>query len=272
MVVAVLALLSLPAVFLFGLMVGSGFRFSSLADPANLALWVSAGATLAIAILTIVLAKETWLLRLFQLRQLEAIRKASIRPQIDIYLSRSPTSFNVMNVVVENTGSGLARNIRFGIVGSNNGLLTNAESAVAEKLESLSFVASGIQALAPQRSKRSFLFIVQDIFGKHREDFFKICLRIQITYEDSEGDPQESTAIWDFGEMEGASEMGYGDPVDKAARQLEKISDTLQRVGRGSSGDRLGVNVYTNKDREQERQEWEEQHEAWRARQGKSDS
>ena len=266
-------MLALPAVFLFGLMIGSGIKYSDFADSSNIALWVSAGSTLAIAILTVVLAKETWQLRLFQLSQLAAIRKAAIRPQVDVYMSRSKTSFNVMNVVVENVGSGIARNIKFNFKGSlGNSKLTEAEQAVADRLHKMAMFNSGIQALSPQRNKRSFLFIVQEVFGAYKDDFFKICLTIEMTYEDAEGETHTSVEIWGFGELEGTSEMGYGDPTDKAAGHLEKISDTLQKFGRGSSSDRLSVNVYTEQDREKEREYFEEQHEIWKAKHQRGDS
>ena len=272
-VVAILAMLVLPAVFLFGLMLGAGVKHSDFADSSNIALWVSAGSTLAIAILTIVLAKETWQLRLFQLGQLAAIRKAAIRPQIDVYMSRSKTSFNVMNVVVENVGSGIARNIRFRFKGSStNGELTEPEQAVADRLNKMAMFNSGIQALSPQRNKRSFLFIVQEIFGAHKDDFYKICLTIEMSYEDAEGETHTSVAIWDFSELEGTSEMGYGDPTDKAAGHLEKISSTLQKLGRDTSSERFAVNIYTELDREKEREYWEEQREIWKANYQNGDS
>lgn len=270
-VAAILALLAMPAVFLFGLVLGSGFKSTSEGASA-FALWVSAGSTLAIAVLTFVLAKETWQLRLFQFEQLATLRKASIRPQVDVYLSRSAANFNIMNVIVENAGVGIARNIEFQFRGSRHGNLTPAEQSVVERLHKMAMFRSGIHSLSPQRSKRSFLFMVQEIYGEFTDDFFNICLTVETKCEDSEGDAHESLSVWDFGDLEGTSEVGYGDPAEKAAKHLEKISDSLQKLGRDSFTSRFAVNVYTNRDREKELAAWEKDLAIWKERHGKDDS
>lgn len=48
--------------------------------------WVSAFATVAIAILTVVLAKETWALRKAQNKQVDSLRKETLRPQVSVTL------------------------------------------------------------------------------------------------------------------------------------------------------------------------------------------
>ena len=66
----------------------------------TLSAWVSAFATVCIALLTIFLAKETWELRRVQLSQIEQIRKDSIKPSVSLYLKSSPVSFNIIDIGV----------------------------------------------------------------------------------------------------------------------------------------------------------------------------
>ena len=48
LLIVILVILALPAVFLFGIMFGSGTKFSELRNAEKLGLWVSALATVAI--------------------------------------------------------------------------------------------------------------------------------------------------------------------------------------------------------------------------------
>ena len=99
--------------FLLGLSVGMSSQGLVAFGNDTLSAWVSAIATVVIALLTIFLAKETWELRRVQLSQIEQIRKDSIKPSVSLYLKSSPVSVNLIDIHIINDGRGTAQNIKF---------------------------------------------------------------------------------------------------------------------------------------------------------------
>ena len=102
-VVALVGLLLVPVIFIIGLVVGLNIDGNVSLSTDTLSSWITAFATVAIAVLTFVLAKETWYLRLAQLRQMEDLRIESIRPSLEFYLLSAPASFQFMNVYMGST-------------------------------------------------------------------------------------------------------------------------------------------------------------------------
>ena len=82
--------------FILGLSLGMSSQGLVTFGKDTLSAWVSAIATVVIASLTIFLAIETWKLRGVQLKQIEQIRKDSIKPSVSLYLKSSPVSFNII--------------------------------------------------------------------------------------------------------------------------------------------------------------------------------
>ncbi|MCB1640997.1 MAG: hypothetical protein KDI37_04630 [Xanthomonadales bacterium] len=236
--VVLLATLAMPMLMLLGLTVGTGLQFTSFSDVTVVALWVNAIATLLIAVLTFFVAKETWQLRLFQFKQLEEIRKASVRPEIDVSLNRSKSQYSVMDVVIENLGVGMARKVRFEFEGAAGTDLSEAETEVVERLRSMAMFREGLKVLGAQKSRRSHLFVIHEIFGRYPEDFYSICINISAEFEDADGVVHKSRSVWDFGELEGTSEIGYGDPISRVADELKELSDTVRGLGKINSGTR----------------------------------
>lgn len=272
-ILAILVLLASPVVFLIGLTVGSGVKWDAFSSASNLALWVSALSTLIIAVLTIVLAKETWHLRRIQLAQSNSIRKAAIEPAIDIYLERSNVAFVLMNVVVENSGSGPARNIQFQFSGIENRPLTENEQWVVNQLHKLNILKNGMIALGSDKSRKSYAFSTNDLFPKIKDEFFDIKIQIRIMYEDIEGDRFENVVIWDFSEYVGIGEVGGGDPTYQSVKELEKIAKSLDAFKKTSSNNRLKVDIYTEDERTKEREKVQAHYQAMKeAQQDSSDS
>ena len=72
---SVIGLVSAPLIFILGIVAGSQIQLSSILTADSLSSWVSALATVAIAVLTFILAKETWYLREAQIEQGNSLRK-----------------------------------------------------------------------------------------------------------------------------------------------------------------------------------------------------
>lgn len=148
-----------------------------------------------------------------------------------------------MDVVVENSGKGAARSIKFEFSGLNGELLTDHEQLIVEKMQKLNILNKGILSLGSGQLRKSFAFSHHDIFAKAKEEFFDIKIQIRITYQDIEGKNFESFVIWDFSEYVGISEVGGEDPHYSSAKELERIRKVLEAFKRGSSLDRLKVDV-----------------------------
>ena len=80
--VVLMSVLFVPIIFIIGLVVGINIEGQVNLSTDTLSSWISAFATVAIAMLTFILAKETWYLRLAQIQQIGELRKEAIRPNL----------------------------------------------------------------------------------------------------------------------------------------------------------------------------------------------
>jgi hypothetical protein len=247
-------LLMLPVVFIIGLVVGINIESALTLSQDNLSSWVSAFATVTIAVLTIVLAKETWGLRLIQLSQIEQIRKDSIKPSVGLYLKSSPAGFNFIDVHITNNGSGTAQNIKFTFRNASEDAQEVYEHLLSE-LNKLVILEKGISTLSSGEHRSSYLFSFIDLHKKFGEKALECVTEVDISFEDIEGSKYSSKSFFNFTEYKGVSELGGGDPLNKISSHLEKIQ---KDVGHFASGfKKIKTDVYTSEDRQAERDEWE---------------
>ena len=212
-------LLALAIAFILGVSIGAGSQGEIKFISDTLSSWVAALATVCIAILTIILAKETWELRELQTRQIEQIRKASIKPSIDVSLKSSPAGLNFIDIHINNNGVGVARNIEFQIKNSNPNA-ADVYGYVEGKMGNLAMLSKGLSSLAAGDSRISFLFNAIKI-AREYENKFDYKAEVEATYEDIEGTEYKSHSSLAFGEFEGRS------LPDEA---LHKISQTLEKI------------------------------------------
>lgn len=262
-----MALIALTIMFLIGLSVGVGSQGNLSFSNDTLSAWVSALATVCIAILTIFLAKETWALRQVQLTQIEQIRKDSIKPNIDVYLKSSPAGFNFIDVHIINNGSGPAQNIKFDFTNKNPDGFDVFQS-LEESFSNLVILNDGISSLGAGESRSSYLFSFIDLHKKYGDKALEYYSEVGIAYQDLEGKEYISRAHFNFSEYKGISELGGGDPLYKISSTLEKIQ---KEIGHFASGfKKLKTDVYTSDDRKRERKQWEEQRDEMAKKQSES--
>ncbi|WP_156831308.1 hypothetical protein [Arhodomonas aquaeolei] len=249
-------LLMLPVVFIIGLVVGINIEDAISLSQDTMSSWVSAFATVTIAVLTIVLAKETWALRLIQLSQIEQIRKDTIKPSVNLFLKSSPAAFNFINLHVVNNGPGTAQNIRFRFINASPDTKDVFDYLLTE-LTKLVIMEKGISSLSSGEHRTSYVFSFIDLHEKFGEKALECITEVDITFEDTEGTKYQTRSFFNFTEYKGITELGGGDPLYKISSQLEKIQ---KEVGHFASGfKKLKTDVYTSADREKEREELERQ-------------
>lgn len=251
-------LLFVPLVFIGGLVWGLNLGGNGKLAADTLSAWVGAIATVAIAILTFILARETWYLRLAQIRQIDELKIEAMRPSLEFYILSAQASIHMMNAHIQNNGKGIARNVSFKFYGSSGDVLSSQERAVVEKFQSLNMLKNGLASLGASKERKSFVFSFLDLINKNGDALFGVKIRASIEFEDAEGRKYASESIVDFSEFKGVSEVGGGDPLYNLYKETEKIVKVLESVQAGMSSKRLNINVYSSADREEEQKALED--------------
>ncbi|MDN5502872.1 MAG: hypothetical protein L0H10_03475 [Comamonas sp.] len=259
-------LLFVPLVFIGGLVWGLNLGGDGKLAADTLSAWVGAIATVAIAILTFILARETWYLRLAQIRQIDELKIEAMRPSLEFYILSTQASIHMMNAHIQNNGKGVARNVSFKFYGNGGGVFSSQEAAVVEKFLSLNMLKNGLTSLGAGKERKSFVFSFLDLIDKNGDSLFGVKIRVSVEFEDAEGRKYTSESIVDFSEFKGVSEVGGGDPLYNLYKQAEKIVKVLESVQTGMSSKRLNINVYSSSDREVEQKAIEDSVREWRER------
>jgi hypothetical protein len=222
------------------------------------AAWVSAIATAVTAVLTVILARETWYLRAIQQKQIEEIHKEAIRPDVGIRLEHARAGFNLMDVKIENVGRGIARNLRFSFLDRNGDMIEPESDPIAKKFLKLSMFKHGINSLGVGQCLSSFVFSFFELGSELSGDIFSPFLSIKIEFDDVDGRTHSNIFSIDFVQFKGVSSIG-NDPSYASAEELKKIREQLQKLIDG----RIEVDTFNASDRVQEKvdqeRQWQEQ-------------
>lgn len=254
LILGLLGLLLLPLIFIGGIVLGLSFQTQLELSADSVSSWVAALATVAIALLTLVLAMETWRLRAAQTAQIEELRRDSLRPNVEFYLLPAPASFQFINVHIENNGKGAAKNIRFDFQPESSDLHEKNERQLIAQLINLNMLYNGISSLGSGKERRSFVFSFIDFADKMGDSVFNIKVTVSISYEDIEGREYKSESVLDFSEFKGISEIGGGDPSYNMYKEIEKIRRVFESAQTTMASKRMNVNVYSEAEREAERE------------------
>lgn len=250
-----------PLLFVLGLVVGNRLQGGSTLSADSMSSWLSAIATIAIAVLTFILAKETWYLREAQFQQLLELRRENIRPNVGFQLESSPVGMNFMNVKVSNLGKGIAKKVAFAFSDRNGNPVPAGQDAVADKFFKLAIFRQGIHSIGIGQVFSSYLFSFIDLGNELKDELFKSYLNISITFEDVEGAKYENAFTLDFAQYEGITELG-GDALHQMANEIKKIREHVGKVANKPRG-RVAVDVFSAADRNRESEETK----AWLAEQ-----
>ncbi|WP_373700105.1 hypothetical protein [Neisseria dentiae] len=254
-----------PSLFLAGVVFGHYFSESQVLIADSISSWVSAVATVAIAILTFILAKETWHLREAQISQLEELKRENFRPNIGFQLEPNPVSMQFMDVQVNNLGKGIAKKVKFSFYGKDGLEISDGENIIVDKILSLSMFNKGIESIGIGQKLSSFLFSFIDLERETEAvNIFDIYFDLKITFEDIKGNKYENIFAVDFSQYDGISTVGRSDTssIYRISEEMEKIRKLIANT---SSSGRFKVDVFDTHDREMEeknsqmmRQRWQQ--------------
>ena len=180
-----------------------------------------------------------------QNRQIEQIRRDSIKPSVSIQLLPGRNEINMFEIQVKNHGVGTAQNISFTISNANS----EAEDAfnfISTKLNELMFIGEGIMSLSSGDVRESFLLSGYDFFKKF-DNSFSCKVRVTIRYEDMESRKYKNTQYFNFKEFEGISNIGGHNQLYELSKHLKKIEAGITKVASGQID--FKVNSYSQEDR-----------------------
>jgi len=259
-----------PIIFIAGIIFGTEFSASVALTADSLSSWVGAIATVSIAVLTFVLAKETWHLRNTQLAQLIEIRRESMRPNVVVNVQPSIINITFWDVVVQNLGKGIAKNVRFEFRNYDGTPATKENNPLVKIFNKLSIFRNGCASIGLGQSIKSFLFGFADLADQVGEkQIFAQKVLVIINFEDAEGYKYSNSIDVDLSDIEGISILGGAtNPTYLIFKELEKIRQTFEPVFK-SGFRRLKVDTYDTTDRDKEKKIREKEDEDFVQRQEK---
>lgn len=211
---------------LIGIFIGIGLNFIGVSSVS----WtdgITAISTSIIAVLTIVLAVETWRLRILQNKQIREIRKNAIAPLVNLKLEISPAERIFLNLVLENNGIGIAKNINFSIINKTENQNTGAEKLIG-LIKKTGFIESGTDSLGINESRQNYLFRFPDFTEKFGDSFYSVKIEILISYEDNEGNSYKNVAIFKISEYKEITTLGGAEPLYQIAQNTKKIAENIK--------------------------------------------
>lgn len=249
----VILVLLVPMAFMAGAVLVSSFQDSFTLTADSLSSWVSALATVAIAILTFILAKETWYLREAQSAQLEQVQRDSIRPYIDFSLVHSQVDISLIDMKIANYGRGVAKNIRFTLLDDVCGLSAVVQNPIVDSIFKMGAVSVGISNLGIGQVYKTYVFSFIEVMNEiGEEETFSTRFSLAVSYQDMYGFEYRDVVLVDLSSFSGVADVGGGDPKYKISKSLEKMASWMEGLTRGA-GRRLRVDSYSQEDRERER-------------------
>lgn len=252
------AIVIIPLIFVAGFIIGNQVQIKvTLGNTDSIGTWVSAIATVMIALLTFILAKETWYLREAQTKQLAELKSENIRPNISIQLESSTVDANFMNVKITNCGKGIAKNVFFEFLGKQGEQIQSdrVEYVVIEKFKKLAIFRRGIESMGINQVISSFIFDFISLSQELQGNVCEPCFNIKIRFEDVEGFSYVNTFVIDFIEFDGISRIvGDGDAIHQISKEIKRIREYIGSVV-GTSNSRVSVDVFNSTDRNTEREQ-----------------
>lgn len=200
---------------------------------------IIAFATIALAILTCLLWRET-----------KKTREFNQAAEIAISFENHPYHANAINLVIENTGKGMARNLKLGLV---EGASVELKSGEFVKLQELSIFKETIPVFKSGQKIIHFAFLYPDV-----KDPSKVSFDISSEWNDYSEKLQKQNSRVAIYYYSGIKKLGH-DPLYEIADVQKKLYKQIREV----LGHRhIRVETITSKELAAERKKWIEELEA----------
>jgi hypothetical protein len=201
---------------------------------------VVAAATVFYAILTRQLVGETM-----------RMRTAQTDPHVAVRIEPSDLWINLVLLVVENVGAGPAYDVRLSVA-------PDFVTANKQSLSELGMLKHGLPYMAPGQRVSHFLASVTDDMPDFDKDEKRYNFTVTTRYKSVTGTQHEFQYPIDFKQLIGLSTIGEP-PLREIGKQLEKLAKSLSSMEGGWK--RMKIDVYSARDRAEERRQYIERRE-----------
>jgi hypothetical protein len=176
------------------------------------------------------------------------MRRAQTEPVVAVRIEPSETWINLIVLIVENVGPGPAYNVRLSAT-------PDFEMSRGRRLSELGLFRHGMRYLAPRQQIVLFLTRIVGQLEEIQRPGGRFRFDVRAQYTSVLGDSYDNVYPIDFLHLLGMSTIGTP-PLQKIARDLEKIRETLGHIESGFR--RLKVDIFTASDRDRESRDWDD--------------
>ncbi|MEA9914536.1 hypothetical protein VDG39_17785 [Xanthomonas campestris pv. raphani] len=207
----------------------------------------------AVTVATIVYAILTWKL----VSETQLMRRVQTDPRIEITINSLDIAIHLVRLRIRNIGQGPAIGLRF-----SPRVINGAESAQAllDEFTDINYFKTGISYFGPGEERfSSYTEMVKDHDGK-----IASVIAFDLKYKGASGSEHNESIVIDMAEYKGTYRLGKPH-LYSIAESLEKLQKDVRHITSGFK--RIRADVYSQADRDLERQEALKQREEFRKRQ-----
>jgi len=208
----------------------------------------------AVTIATVVYAVLTWKL----VSETRLMRRVQTDPRIEITINSLDIAIHLVRLRIRNIGQGPALGLKF-----SPRVIAGAESAQAllDDFTDINYFQTGISYFGPGEERfSSYTEMVKDHDGK-----IASVIAFDLEYKGASGSKHSESVVIDMAEYKGTYRLGKPH-LYSIAQSLEKLQEDVGHITSGFK--RLRADVYSQADRDLEREEALKQREEFRKRQG----
>ncbi len=198
---------------------------------------VVAGSTVAYALLTRQLVSET-----------RRMREVQTEPRVSIRVEADHTGHPGYELVIQNEGQGVAKNVRFEFEGDPSYFRNSWVIRRPPAIDELPIIKNGLDYLEPNQSYR---FPLGTVSPGEYERAVETPWTFRTQYESLYGKPRTDTYIVDFSQFRGM--LFESNHLKEIAGHMKAVWEDLHRLTEGHA--RVQVVTQTREDFEQQREE-----------------
>ena len=199
---------------------------------------VVAGATAAYALLTWRLVSET-----------RRLREVQTEPRVSIRVEADHTGHPGYELVVENDGHGVAKNVRFEFEGDPSYFRNSWVTRQPPAIDELPIIKNGLDYLEPNQAYR---FPLGTVSSDEYERATETPWTFRTRYESLYGKRKTDTYIVDFSQFRGM--LFESNHLKEIAKHMEAVRQDLHRLTEGHA--RVQIVTQTREEFEQRGEEW----------------
>ena len=198
-----------------------------------------------VAASTVVYALLTWKL----VAETRRLREAQTEPRVSIRVEAHHTGPPGYELVIQNNGQGVAKNVRFEFEGDPSYFRNSWVNRCPPGVNELPVIRDGLDYLEPNQVYR---FPLGTVSAEEYERAVKACWTFRTQYESLYGKRTTDTSIVDFSHFRGM--LFEPNHLKEVAGHMEAVRKDVHRLTEGHA--RVHVVTQTREEFDQRREEW----------------